>query len=498
MTSYALGIDCGNTAVKAALFDENGVEIATVANNYPTHIPKPDYTEADLDECWGLCADAIRRVMDKTKVDRNHVVAVGCSGHGNGLYLLDTNRAPLLGIKSLDSRAQSDVERLQKSNLFSTINRKNHQGVWSSQTALLLHWLKRHQRETYEQIGEVLFCKDYLNFKLTGECATEWGDITASGLFDFESDSVSDELLGAYDIADIKSKLPNILESNQVIGGITSEVSELTGLNIGTPVIAGLFDVVACAYGSEAYHLGETSVVAGTWNINQVVTDTLPPQEIFMGCKLGKDRYLAIEASTCSASNLEWLVQRFFTDQVENSLSGESVFERFNRQLEDVELNDTLPLFHPYLYGSTGQQSPSANLFGLKGWHQDIHIVYAFYEGIVFAHLEHINRLRSAGYKMDSVSISGGASRSDYWCQLFADILNAEVKVSASDEVGAKGVAMLALSTVSELLASDLPQTNKLKTKASQRIFRPSDERHEFYVARFKKYCVLKELLAGV
>ena len=435
------------------MFDERGRELATVANNYPTHIPQPDHTNADLDECWALCTDVIRRLLVKTKVDTSAIKAIGCSGHGNGLYLLDKDLAPLLGIKSLDSRAQPEVECLQQSSHFDMINRKNRQGVWSAQTAMLLHWLKRHQLETYHNIGQVLFCKDYLNYRLTGECTTEWGDITASGLFDFENDGASDELLEAYDLADIKNKLPPIVDSQQIIGGVTDSVSQLTGLKVGTPVIAGLFDVVACAYGSEATEVGDISVVAGTWNINQVVMESLPPREIFMACKFAENRYLAIESSTCSASNLEWLVQRFFSDYETKTASPEpkptahspqatgteTVFNRFNRQLEDVELSQALPIFHPYLYGSTNQQSASANLLGLKGWHQDIHIVYAFYEGVVFAHLEHINRLRNTGHPVNAIAISGGASRSEFWCQLFADILNVTVKVSLAEEVGVQG-----------------------------------------------------------
>ncbi|MCL9775924.1 FGGY-family carbohydrate kinase [Vibrio methylphosphonaticus] len=491
--SYAIGIDCGNTAIKAALFDENGHEIATVANNYPTHIPCPDYTEADMNECWQICANVIANLIEKTGIDSQHVVAIGTSGHGNGLYLLNHDKSPLLAIKSLDNRAEKVVQQLQYSARFQEIKTRNRQGAWSSQTATLLLWLKQHQPSVYQKIGQVLFCKDFVNFCLTGECATEWGDITASGLFDFERDMISEELLNCYDLADIRAKLPSIYESHQVIGSVTDSVASLTKLKAGTPVIAGLFDVVACAYGSEASQLGATSVVAGTWNINQVVTDSLPPKSIFMACKFSKDRYLAIESSTCSASNLEWLVERFFSDKrAREAESGTTIFEQFNRQLEDVELTHSLPIFHPYLYGSTHQDNSSANLFGLKGWHQDIHIVYAFYEGIVFAHLEHIERLRENGYQVDCIAISGGASRSQYWCQLFADVLGVTVIPGGCDEVGAKGVAMLAFASVRSI---DKRDKRAQAGQVTQRRFEPNHKRGEFFAARYRKYGLLRDAL---
>jgi L-xylulokinase len=494
MKSYAIGIDCGNTAIKAALFDEHGCEIGAVANNYPTHIPQPDHTEANLEQCWSLCAEVIAKLIEQTGVDSSQIIALGTSGHGNGLYLLDTELKPLLGIKSLDNRAASEVTLLQASKGFTDLKKRNRQGVWPSQTAALLTWLKKHQPQTFQKIGQVLFCKDYVNFCLTGQCATEWGDITASGLFDFETDSVSLELLNHYQVADISTKLPPIYESNQVIGLVTEDAARITKLKAGTPVIAGLFDVVACAYGSQASALGNTSLVAGTWNINQVVTDELPPEEVFMACKFAENRYLAIESSTCSASNLEWLVERFFSERREREASiGNNIFEQFNRQLEDVELMPTLPMFHPYLYGSTGQDSQSANLFGLKGWHQDIHVVYAFYEGIVFAHLEHIQRLRSAGYDVDRIAISGGASRSEYWCQLFADILGVTVTSTNCNEVGAKGVARLAMSTVTE------GQNDQLSTQLqADKCYVPNTKRSEFFTTRYSKYCLLRDALRSL
>ncbi|MEI8656847.1 FGGY-family carbohydrate kinase [Vibrio sp. Hal054] len=491
MSTYALGIDCGNTAIKAALFNEFGEEVFAVACNYPTHIPRPNYTEGDLSECWKLCSGIVRQVVTKSGIAANKIMALGCSGHGNGVYLLDDERSPLLAIKSLDSRAEDEVNQLKVSEGYTMLTRRNRQGAWSSQTAVLLHWLKRHQPDIYQRIGQVLFCKDYINFRLTGECATEWGDLTASGLFDFENDSVSDELLSAYDIVDIRSKLPPVYNSAQVIGSITAEAALDTGLIMGTPVIAGMFDVVACAYGSRAYQNGDTSVVAGTWNINQVVTRSLPSEQVFMACKMNESQYLAIESSTCSASNLEWLVQRFFYQEKQQAEQlGLSIFDQFNQKLASLQLNEGLPLFMPYLYGTTDKQSAAANIVGLKAWHEDIHVVYSFYEGIVFAHFEHIERLRASGYHIDTISISGGASRSDYWCQLFADILNVQVSASNVREVGACGVAMMAFETVTGCVEEQ-------KTTLQHRFFRPDILRHHFFAGRYKKYKRIRDALVA-
>ncbi|TIN44802.1 MAG: carbohydrate kinase, partial [Mesorhizobium sp.] len=69
------------------------------------------------------------------------------------------------------------------------------------------------------------------------------------------------------------------------------------GLRAGTPVVAGLFDVVASAVGSGVTRTGAASVIAGTWSINQVITDEpIRDQSIFMLSTFDRQRYLAIES----------------------------------------------------------------------------------------------------------------------------------------------------------------------------------------------------------
>ena len=105
MSKYLLGIDAGNTVVKAVLFDLNGRLLARAAIDGQSREPKPGYVERDISELWRNATAVIRQCLEKAGATGADVAAVGTAGHGNGLYLLDKVGVPLIGIQSIDNRA---------------------------------------------------------------------------------------------------------------------------------------------------------------------------------------------------------------------------------------------------------------------------------------------------------------------------------------------------------------------------------------------------------
>ena len=109
---YLLGIDNGGTRIKAAVFDQSGREVAVAAEDTPLLIPQPGYQERDMQALWEANARCIREAIRKTGVDADAIAAVGCAGHGKGLYLWGKDDRPVgRGIASTDSRAAAVVAR---------------------------------------------------------------------------------------------------------------------------------------------------------------------------------------------------------------------------------------------------------------------------------------------------------------------------------------------------------------------------------------------------
>jgi len=110
---YLVGIDNGGTFSKAAIFDEDGVQIAVASVPTVTLTPKPGYTERDMEELWEVNAAAVKAAIEKSGIDPALIAGVSFSGHGKGLYLTDREEKPVYrGILSTDARAWKYIKKM--------------------------------------------------------------------------------------------------------------------------------------------------------------------------------------------------------------------------------------------------------------------------------------------------------------------------------------------------------------------------------------------------
>jgi L-xylulokinase len=128
-------------------------------------------------------------------------------------------------------------------------------------------------------------------------------------------------------------------------------------------------------------------------------------------------------------------------------------FEFVEREIAAIEGDADDVLYLPFLYGSPLPNDTSATFLGIRGWHSRGHLLRAIMQGVVYNHLWHVDQLLTA-FAADSIHLTGGATNSGRWCQMFADALGREVRVALTPEAGALGVCLLA--GVSVGLFSDL------------------------------------------
>ncbi len=437
---YLLGIDAGNTVVKAVLFDLAGNQLAGAARDGATLKPAPGRVERDIGELWRNADAVIATCIEKAGIDAAQIAAIGCAGHGNGLYLLDKSNEPLKAVQSLDSRAAGLARELADAS-GAAIHALSLQAPWPSQTTTLLAWLKANDPDTFKRIGVVLLCKDTVSYRLTGAIASDISDMSGAGLVAMPDCRADDGLFAAYGLDGAAALLPDILRPTDIVGTVTAEAAAATGLAAGTPVVAGLFDVVASALGSGTVRPGQVSIIAGSWSINQVIgAQAMRDPGLFMVSSYGPDRFMGIEASATSAANLEWYVREI----IERAGGTEDPFGYCNRRVGEIEPALDDPLYHPFLYGSGEGAHFRAGFYGIAGWHGDAHLIRALFEGVAFEHRRHVGVLGAAGVPIETAILSGGGSRSLIWSQMFADCLGVPVTVSGCEETGALGAAIAA------------------------------------------------------
>lgn len=451
MTDCVIGIDCGGTMTKAALFDFSGRELACARRKNVMAFPHPGWTERDPMMMWDAAVTAIREVMERTGRAPKDVAAISVAGYGSGLYIVDSAANPVRpGIVSTDSRAAGLIDDWAKAGLCAQIESMIQQRIWPGQSLALMGWLQRHEPDVMQPGNRVLFCKDFIRARLCGDFSTDPSDAGIAGLIDVTTSTYSTQALTLLGLQDWLPMLPPIGPSCDVVGGVSAEAAALTGLLEGTPVVRGVVDVTAAALSSGLTRTDEMSVIAGTFSINSTLHDT-PRQSLapFLQTPYPLGGYLATEGAATSASNLDWMVKNLLTqDATPSPDSSVGIYDAINAAVTRKLDKPRDALFFPFLFGGPG--GAPAGLVGMTADYSFDDVMLAVLEGIVFAHKVDVDRLLSGNdaARPAVIRLAGGASRSEIWSEMFADILGLPVEVPEGSELGALGVAICAAAAV--------------------------------------------------
>jgi L-xylulokinase len=289
--------------------------------------------------------------------------------------------------------------------------------------------------------------------------------------------------------------LPTLVQSFDIAGRVTPDAAQATGLAAGTPVVGGLFDVDASALGAGVYRPGQVCIIAGTWSINEIVTaDPVVDPALFMtSIYTVPDLWLTIEASATSATNLEWFVNQFCAEEkAVADKRGISVYDVCNELVDSLPPGGSDIIFHPFLFGSNVQASARSGFYGIAGWHTKAHMLRSLYEGVVFGHLSHLEKLRDASSRVDVARLSGGGAHSSVWTQIFADTLQLPMEVPDGIEIGARGAAMSAGIGIGVYKDHADAVATAVKVKRRQE---PNPDATPFYLDRYTEYKNLLECM---
>ncbi len=499
MSRYLLGVDAGSTMTKVVLFDLEGHEIGVARRRNPILFPAPGRTERDPRAMWRDVGDAVRELLDAQDVAAADIAAVSVSGYGAGLYLVDRNgEAVRPGIMSTDSRATDVLAHWERDGLGRRNSLLVQQRFWAGQPAGLLSWLARHEPAVVDATHTLMFCKDYLRAQLCGDLSTDTTDAGLGGLVDVTSSRYPAAFYDGLGLGTWCDKLPRIGSSTDVVGEVSKQAADSTGLRAGTPVVRGMVDVCAAAVASGVGRPDQLSVVAGTFSINSTLhptprLDALPLLQL--AYPIG-GYYLATEGAATSASNFEWYCKSILgPDAVEAAACrGQSIYDVCSERVGEALRRPNDILFLPFLFGGPG--GAPAGLLGLRAEHDGADVVRAIFEGIVFAHKLDIDALLAGrdAAPVRSIRLAGGAARSPIWSQMFADVLGLPVEVTDGGEVGARGTAMCAAVALGH--HPDLTAATQHMVRIA-RVHVPDASRHAAYAVKFAAFSRTTQALAA-
>lgn len=464
-----LSIDCGLTNGKLMLIAVDGAVCGETS--FPTPLERSMIDTHQLRDCL---YNAIRNLLDTSGVAPDSISCITVSGHGNGLYAIGKDDVLPVGYSSMITESTPFLPNPGEA--FPIIL----QSDWAGQPLPILAWLKNTQPEIYRNVKTILFCKDLLRWFLTDTAVTEETDASAAGLLNAYSGQYDPDLLAIYGLEDAIEKLPPILKSDAIAGYVTAYAADKTGLCPGTPVLAGLFDVNSCMLGTGVIDERAYALIAGTWGINASVSKTiLKTPSITQCCRFfGAEPYVCIDSAPTSCSNLEWFVKNVLDD-----ISYEEVNRLVEEQIGDEEL-----FYLPYLYAPMDMPKAQGGFVGLKAHHNKAAMLRAIFEGIVFEHRYRLEKLQAVGISADTAVLSGGASNSDVFAQMFADVCGIKILLPAQTQAGALGGAVLGFTALG-IYPNIQTATGRLVHYRSQ--FVPIAANRDYYE---RKYCIFRAL----
>ncbi len=496
MGKYVIGLDNGGTSTKAAIFDLAGREIATAGKQTKVITPKSGYTERDMEELWLANCGCVKRALEKAGIAGEDVLGIAVCGHGKGLYAWGKDGKPAYnGIISTDSRAWKYPKRWYENGVYEEVHDQLCQEFMACQQVALLAWFKEHHRDVYDNIQYVFSVKDYIRFRLTDEAYCEATDISGSGLMDVKNARFDKEILKKLGIEEVYDKLAPIRYSYDLCGKITKEASELTGLLQGTPVAGGMFDIDACAIAADVTSTDELCTIAGTWSINEYISKTpVMDGSIAMNSLFAMPGYYLVEeCSATSSGNLEWFLQNCMEN--EQIPDGSNLYEQINEKVESVDPEESDVYFLPFLYGSNAHPLGKGAFIGLTTYHDKAHMLRAIYEGVVYSHRTHIEKLLASRKPPEAIRMAGGAVNSKVWVQMFADALGFPIETVDAKELGALGCGMAA--AIAAGVYQDYKEAAKHMVHVSERVY-PNPERTVVYQKKYEKYRAVSKALDTV
>ncbi|MDO5145912.1 MAG: FGGY-family carbohydrate kinase [Eubacteriales bacterium] len=493
---YLIGIDAGNTSSKVVIFDTEGTIVST-ASTPSMHFKKrgEGFEEFDVDELWKLISNCIREALQKAAVAPETIRGIGVTSFGNGVVVVGKNGETIApGVFSQDHRADDIIAMYQETGVYEKINDIVKGTLFAGEPGPIIRWYKEHEPEVYQKIGGILMFKDYIMYRLTGEFATDMNCFGGSFMIDMDTMEYSRELMKLYGIEEVYDALPKLAgEPSEIVGRVTAEASALTGLKEGTPVVAGMMDILACLVGAGATEEGVYTAVAGSWCINETHSTRIIPNASSNMPYLKKGEYLNCSYTGASGSNYEWFTRVLSGEAKKEAKDrGISYYDVLDELIEMVPIEKAKVFFSPFVAQPSIHVNAKANFFNITMNTSYADICYSVAEGVAFIHKHHVDFLKNAGLPLSTIRLTGGTARSRVWNQIFANVLQVPIIGVDCEETGALGVAIAAGIGAGVYNGYEEAFVHAVKTKEA---VLPDVSTYPIYEKRYKEWCVLNEVM---
>jgi len=481
-----LGIDLGTSGCKAVITDFEGRIIGKYSSENEIVSPRPGWFEQDPEKhWWKSLVGAIKALLKELRINPRDISGIGLTGMYMCAVILDENGEVVRpAILHYDTRKNEILRQ--------NLGRSEFAGRQPQQLANLL-WLKENEPEAFKNTKKVLGCHNYLVYRLTGHYGIDYSVALSYGFFDISRKRWDEEAI--VDLGISTDLLPSVYPAYAVIGGVTEDAADSTGLEAGTPVIVGSGDSEMSVISAGKISRGDAIIKYGSISSFVICLDEkgASPSSI-LHCAEPPVKMQWISRNTPDRAPrpfgalIKWFRDEFCDPEKEiEKRTGTSAYEILDREAEGVPSGAGGLIVLPYFFDSRGR------IHGLNLSHTRVYLYRALLENCGYGlryDLELFKRQAESGdITLRRVIAMEGGAKSRLWRQIVSDILN--LPQEYVDNPGScYGAAYLAGYGVGAFKDFNSLRDNWVKVAE---VTYPKPENRRIYDELFKAYEMLEE-----
>jgi xylulokinase len=511
MADYLLGVDYGTGGAKACIIDLEGAVLGFAFSEYPSIHERPGWSEHDPHLYWQVCCALVQEALAEAGAASGcrpcEIRGIAVSSALPSLVMVDREHRPIERAYNLmDRRATQEVRWLKETCGEERLFQLTGNRLEDHPTIVNLLWEKRSRPQSYERIYKALTIDGYITLKLTGQAVLNKSAASFYGVaYDLRRLEFDLDLLDEIGID--PSLMPALARCDEIVGQVTSQAAEETGLVAGIPVAAGQVDCNAGYLGAGAVKEGDIQCNLGTvGNFGLVYKDqTFAFSET--GYQTGinfpytvdcENTLITVPTTMTGGQSIRFLRDRFAQCEVETErVLGVSAYDLLNLEAAKVPVGSEGLIVLPFLMGERTPIWDALSrcvVFGLSLNHTKGHLVRAMMEGVAYAMYDSFRLIQESGLKLNlPLVMNEGGAISVMWRQIIADVFDVPI-VLVKRRIGAPfGDAILAGVATGVLPGFEVAQEWAEYVEPME----PDPENHERYMEYHRLYRRLYQHLAG-
>jgi ribulokinase len=494
MGRYVLGIDAGTESIRSGIYNEKG-ECISFAISENTNIHRhPGWGEQNVEQWSASMLESIKLAFKDCPIRPDQIEGVGIDGTSCTVVYLDAMGNPLRdAIMWMDIRASQEADEIAACG-DDALKYVGHGKVSAEWFPCKNLWIKKYEREVYDKAHTIFEHTDWMAYWLTGEITANINTVSIRWFYNAKEGGLPVSLYEKIGLGDIFEKLPKrVVTIGEVVGGVSKEVAALTGLREGIPVAGGGADAFIAVIGVNALKPGKLALITGSSQLHIGMTKAelhapgifgTYPSAIIPGMEV-------VEAGQISTGSIvKWWVTNFLSAELKQEAKerGMSIYALLDEKAAEVPPgSEGLVVLEHWQGNRTPWVDANSRgvIRGLTLKHTPGHIFRAIMEGVVYGTAVILQRMAAGGVYIDEIIACGGATKSDLWMQITADVVNTRISIPEEQQATSLGSAIAA--TVAAGIYKDLNEAADNMVRMRKYI-EPNPKNHEIYKEYVHQY----------